>query len=370
MEFETAAIHIPRVRRDGAIAPPIHLSTTFEHGPANERINAHEYIRDGNPNVDDLQARLAHLEGAAGCVVFASGMAAGAAMLQTLPAGSRVLFHKDLYFDFASLARTLLPRWGLEIIREDLTDETVFNAAIEKRPSLVWFETPSNPRLNVIDIKRAALVAHSVGAKVLVDSTFAPPLIQKPLEHGADFVLHSLTKYMGGHSDIQGGSVSFFEDRGVGDELLYVRRVTGAALSPFNAWMISRGVQTLSCRLTRHCENAAAVARTLSAHPKVSRVRYPFLETDSGYNIATRQMTAGGGMVSFEAKGGRDAALSVASRVKLFVNATSLGGVESLIEHRASVEGPGTTTPDSLLRLSIGLESASDLIEDLRQALE
>ncbi len=370
MEFETAAIHVPHARSGGAIAAPIVLSTTFEHGPANERIHAHEYIRDGNPNVDQLEARLSHLEGAAGCVAFASGMSAGAALLQTLRPGSRILFHKDLYFDFASLAKALLPQWGLEVLTADFNDDAAFRNALEKRPSLVWFETPSNPCLEIIDIRKVAEAAHSVGARALVGSTFAPPLIQRPHDLGADFVLHSLTKYMGGHSDVQGGSISYAKGADIGSELLRVRRICGAVLSPFNAWLIGRGIQTLSCRLARHCENAAAIADALSRHPKVSRVRYPFLESDAGYEIAKRQMRAGGGMVSVEINGGRETAIAVASRVRLFVNATSLGGVESLIEHRASVEGPATSTPASLLRLSVGLEAVSDLLDDLLQALQ
>ncbi len=370
MKPETAAIHVANARRDGAIAPPIHLSTTFEHGPANERIHAHQYVREANPCVDDLEARLAHLEGAAGAVAFASGMAAATAMLQALPMGSRILFHKDIYFDVTSLVRSVLSERGLEFHFTDLADRSSMDDAMANRPSLVWFETPSNPKLDIIDIEAVVRAAHSNGAKVLVDSTFAPPLIQRPMDFGADIVLHSLTKYMGGHSDTQGGSVSIAHDEELRDKLLSLRRLTGAVLSPFNAWMVSRGVQTLPCRLARHCENASAVAHALLRHPKVARVRYPFLENSEGVGTAKRQMKAGGGMVSFDVKGGRDAALAVASRVKLFINATSLGGVESLIEHRASAEGPGTLCPDSLLRLSVGLEAASDLIDDLNQALQ
>lgn len=370
MEIETAAIHVPRSRRDGAIAPPINLSTTFEHGPANEALYAHEYIRDGNPNVDDLQTRLASMEHAAGCVAFASGMAAATALVQTLKPGSRILFHNNIYFDVIALAGRLMPNWGIEFERRDLTDPNSLAAGLEKKPALVWFETPSNPQLDIIDIKAATAAAHSVGAKVVVDSTFAPPVIQRPLDLGADFVLHSLTKYMGGHSDIQGGAIAFARDDGRFAELAHIRRITGGVLSPFNAWMVSRGVQTLACRVERHCANALAVARALASRPEIARVRYPFLESDPGFEIARRQMTAGGGMVSVEVKGGRTAALKVASKVRLFTNATSLGGVESLIEHRASVEGKATSTPDSLLRLSIGLEAPQDLIADLISALE
>ena len=370
MKIETRAIHVPKRRTDGAIAAPLQLSTTYEHGPANDALFPNAYIRDGNPNVNDLQGRLTSLEAAAGSVVFASGMAAGVAVLQTLKPGAHVLFHKNLYFDFMALANKLMPQWSVTFEQADFTDKQAFEKAMGKRPSLVWFETPSNPQLEVIDIQAVSDAAHAVGAKVLLDSTFAPPTIQQSIEHGVDFVLHSLTKFMGGHSDIQGGSISFARDEGLFDELAHIRRVTGGVLSPFNAWMVSRGLQTLACRMDRHCENALAVAQAMESHPKVSRVRYPFLENDPGYEIAQKQMTAGGGVVSIEIKGGREAALDVASKVKLFTNATSLGGVESLIEHRASVEGDATSTPEALLRLSIGLEAATDLIDDLSAALK
>jgi cystathionine gamma-synthase len=369
MDLATRAIHHPARRIDGAIVPPIQLSTTFEHGPANESLCDHEYIRDGNPNVDDLQTRLASIENAAGSVVFSSGMAAGVAVLQSLDPGSRILFHDGIYFDFADLAENKLSHWGLEVERVDFSDQEAFQTAIDRKPSLVWFESPTNPLLTVLDIEAISKAAHSVGAKVLVDSTFAPPAIQRPLDSGADFVLHSLTKYMGGHSDIQGGSISFAKQAECFESLVHIRRLTGGVLSPFNAWMVSRGIQTLDCRMERHCANAYAIASMLDTHPKIDRVRYPFLESDPGYGIAKKQMSAGGGMISVDVRGGRKAAIDVASKVKLFRNATSLGGVESLIEHRASVEGPDSQTPASLLRMSIGLESATDLIADLEQAL-
>ncbi len=370
MKIETAAIHIPNRRVSGSIAPPIQLSTTFEHGPANESLHDHGYIRDGNPNVDDLQTRLATLENATGCVAFASGMAAGVALLQTLEPGSRVVFHKDLYFDFIALARKLMPQWGLEFEQIDLNDMHALSQALEKRPALIWFETPSNPQLELIDMRIISDLAHNMGAKICIDSTFAPPVIRRPIDHGADYVLHSLTKYMGGHSDIQGGSLSFAKDEGILEDLLHIRRITGSVLSPFNAWMVSRGIQTLACRVDRHCDNALVVAQALHSHSEINRVYYPFLRSDPGFEIANRQMNAGGGVVSIEFRRGREAALTAASKVQLFANATSLGGVESLVEHRASVEGAATTTPDSLLRLSIGLEAAEDLIDDLISAIE
>ncbi len=366
---ETKAIHVPARRLHGSIAPPIELSTTFEHGPAGERLHGFEYIRDGNPNVGDLEARLAAIEGANGAVAFGSGMAAGTAVLSRLAPGSRVVFHKDLYFDFRRLAEKILPNWGLTCESVDLTDAGARSQVWEQRTDLVWFETPSNPSIDVLDIRAICEEARTHGAEVLVDGTFATPVVQRPLNLGATYVLHSMTKYMGGHSDVQGGCIAYKGDTSIGDELAEKRRLTGGVLSPFNAWLIARGLQTLYCRMDRHCANAQVIADALADLRGIERVRYPFLPGHPSYDIARRQMSCGGAMISIELEGGKAAAISAASRVKLFVNATSLGGVESLIEHRASVEGPESTSPPGLLRLSIGLENAEDLVEDLVSAI-
>lgn len=369
MRDETKAIHLGARRTDGSIAPAIQLSTTFEHGPAGEHLHGFEYIRDGNPNVDDLEARLAGLENADGAVAFGSGMSAGVAVLSRLKPGSRILFHKNLYFDVRALAQKILPNWGLQCVSVDLSDLAQRQRAYADGVDLVWFETPSNPLIDVLDIQMISDEARALGAAVLVDGTFATPVVQKPLAHGATYVLHSLTKYMGGHSDVQGGAIAFRGDADVKAGLVEARRLMGGVLSPFNAWLISRGLQTLYCRVEKHCANASIVAKALNQHEKVKRVRYPFLEGHPSFEIAKSQMSLGGGMLSFEVVGGRKAAIEVASRVKIFVNATSLGGVESLIEHRASVEGLNTTTPSSLLRLSVGLEHPDDLVSDLMDAL-
>ena len=353
----------------GSVAPPIQLSTTFEHGPAGERLHGYEYVREGNPNVDDLQSRLAAIDNADGAIAFGSGMAAAAAVLSRLAPGARVIFHKDLYFDIRKLSNRYLPNWGLRCDSVDLTDSQARKNALSDKADLVWFETPSNPQLDVINIEAVCQEAREIGADVLVDGTFATPALQKPLEHGASFVLHSLTKYIGGHSDVQGGAIAYRGDPAIAEGLAEARRLMGGVLSPFNAWLLSRGLQTLHCRMEKHCTNALAVAEALDSQEKVSRVRYPFLPSNPACNIARQQMSAGGGMISFEVVGGREAALQVASNVRLFVNATSLGGVESLIEHRASVEGLETASPSGLLRLSIGLENAQDLIDDLLAAL-
>lgn len=370
MKPETAAIHVPDRRYDGAVAPPIHLTTTFEHGAAaNELTHGYLYVRHGAPNISDLEARIAALEGGAACVAFASGMAAAAAVLGTLRPGERAVLHRDLYFDVKTLAREELPLKNIKVDFADLADPQTVADALSSPASLVWIETPTNPMLDIIDIAAVAKAALRAGAKLMVDTTFASPALQNPLALGADYVMHSATKYMGGHSDVQGGAIAV-RDANDAEALLRARKLSGAALSPFNAWLISRGLQTLHCRMEKHCANAAIVANFLENHEAVATVRYPFLESHPGAAIARRQMKAGGGMVSAIIKGGREGALGVARRLSLIVNATSLGGVESLVEHRASLEGPETTTPQGLLRFSIGIEHPDDLIADLRRALD
>lgn len=370
MKFSTRAIHVPGVHHEGAIAPPIHLSTTFEHGPANERVVDYEYVRSGNPNVNELETRLASLEGGVAALAFASGMAASNALMSSVPGGSEVLIHKDTYYDTRTIAREFMEPLGIRHRVIDLTDDEAVDAALTADTAMIWLETPSNPRLDVIDIAALAGRAHAAGAKLTVDGTFATPAVQRPLELGADYVMHSMTKFMGGHSDIMGGALVFRDDSELADLLGKRRTLSGAVLSPFNAWLIARGLQTLDCRLERHAANALLIANMLEAHPSVERTNYPFLESAPGYQIAKRQMRSGGGMLSFEMAGGREAALRVASRVRLFVNATSLGGVESLIEHRASIEGPDSASPDNLLRVSVGLEHPDDLLADLETALD
>lgn len=369
MHDETKAIHVPTRRLQGSIAPPIQLSTTFEHGPAGEHIHGFNYIRDDNPNVRDLETRLAAMEHADGAVAFGSGMGAGAALLSRLSPGARVLFHKDLYYAFRGLAEKMLPNWGLDCQSIDLSDASARSQALADGADLVWFETPSNPTIDVLDIEAICREARDHGAEVLVDGTFATPVVQRPLDLGANYVLHSLTKYMGGHSDVQGGAIAYKGDASIGKDLAEKRRLTGGVLSPFNAWLISRGLQTLYCRMQRHCANAQLVADAIVGLEEIQSVRYPFLPSHPCHDIARRQMASGGAMISIELAGGANAAIRVASNVKLFVNATSLGGVESLIEHRASVEGTGSTSPPGLLRLSIGLENPDDLIDDLRAAI-
>ncbi|MEO1241278.1 MAG: aminotransferase class I/II-fold pyridoxal phosphate-dependent enzyme [Pseudomonadota bacterium] len=369
MKPETLAIHEPALRRDGAVAPPIHMTTTFEHGALGTDLpHGFLYGRHGNPNVSDLETRLAALEGGGDAIAFTSGMGAASAMLTALKPGARAVFHHDLYFDVKTLARTELAKKNVAVEFVDMRDMTAVQNTLSKPAALVWFETPSNPQIDVIDIAAVAQAAHRAGAITAVDGTFATPALQRPLALGADVVMHSATKFMGGHSDVQGG-VLVTKNKGLADELRTIRKITGGILSPFSAWLIARGLQTLHCRMDRHCENAQRLAEFLEAHPAVEKVRYPGLKSNPGYEIAARQMSRPGGIVSVEIKGGQAGALAAASGLRIFVNATSLGGVESLVEHRASLEGPDTTTPESLLRLSVGLEHIDDLIADFKKAL-
>ncbi|MDQ1348136.1 MAG: cystathionine gamma-synthase [Acidobacteriota bacterium] len=375
MRFETLAVHAggEADRETGAVVPPIHLSTTFLHGPESEPLHGWLYQREGNPTQDRLEAALAAIEGGgpSSCALaFASGMAAAATLLQSLPAGARVLFHSDIYSGVRQLALDFLPRWGMEAVFANLADERAVGAALASGAALVWAETPTNPQLEILDLARLADAAHAAGAGLLVDGTFATPALQRPLALGADVVLHSTTKYLSGHSDVLGGALVFARADDLSATAERVRRRLGGTASPFNSWLVLRGLRSLSCRVERHSANALALATALSGHPALSHVLYPGLPTHPGHQVAARQMAAFGGMLALRVAGGRAAAVAVAARLGLFLNATSLGGPESLVEHRASSDGPGTTTPDDLLRLSIGLEHPDDLLADLLQALE
>lgn len=370
MRLETLAVHAGAEidSTTGALVPPLHLSTTFEHGPAAEAIHQFLYIREKNPTQSRLEAALRDLEGGAAALVFSSGMAAAAALLQTLAPGTHVVFSDDIYIDVRNLVRDFLPAWRIESMSAELRDVQALRNALRPNTKLVWIETPSNPLMKILDISAIADVAHQAGAQLVVDNTFASPILQRPLALGADVVLHSTTKYCGGHSDVQGGCL-VVKNRELLDKLFHVRDILGAVASPFNSWLILRGLRSLPCRMETHSANAAAVATALSASSHVEAVFYPGLPSHPGHDLARRQMKHFGGMLSFLVKGTRMDTVRVASRVKLFVNATSLGGVESLIEHRASSEGKASNAPENLLRLSIGLEHPDDLIEDLLQAL-
>lgn len=372
MKLETLAIHAGGEpdAATGAVAPPLHLATTFKHGPAGERIAGYEYIRDASPTQDRLEAALAAVEGGAGALTFASGMAAASALLQSLPVGGHVLIASDLYHGVRTLVKDFLTEQVIASTTVDMTDLAAVRAGLKPNTRCVWVETPSNPLLEVTDVAAlAAMLRAEHVAFLAVDSTFASPALMNPIALGADVVMHSTTKYLGGHSDAMGGALVFRERNALFEKVQHRRHVLGAVMAPFNAWLTLRGLRTLSCRIERHCRNARAVAEFLARQPAIKRVNYPGLASHPGHAIAAAQMRDFGGMLSIHMKGGRNAALALAGRLKLFTNATSLGGVESLIEHRASVEGPMPVSPPNLLRLSIGLEHHEDLIADLEQAL-
>ena len=354
----------------GAVTAPVHLSTTFERAPDGDYPRGYVYARSGNPNRALLEERMAALEGGAGAACFASGMAAAGAVFHTLAAGDHVIAPADCYHGTAALLRDVFARWGLQASFVDMADETQLTDALRPNTRLVWVETPSNPLLKITDLERAAAIAHEAGALCVCDNTWATPMLQRPLEAGADAVTHSTTKYVGGHGDLTGGAVVCRED---GELLAGVRQAQatyGAVPSAFDCWLALRGMRTLHLRMRAHCDNAARVAEFLDAHPRVDAVYYPGLAGHPGHDVAARQMDGFGGMVSFQVAGGREDAMRVAANARLFTRATSLGGTESLIEHRASIEGPRSRTPQNLLRASIGLEHPDDLIEDLAQALK
>jgi cystathionine gamma-synthase len=371
MKFETLVVHSAHATdpETGSVAPPIHLSTTFTRDPEGTPFGEHTYIRESNPTQAQLESALAPLEKGEAALVFASGMAAGITLLQTLPPGSHVLFPDDAYYGFRVAAEEMMPGWGIRSDFVAMDDLGALAAAIRPETRVVWLESPSNPLLKVVDLAGAAALAREAGALTVVDNTFATPVLQRPLELGVDVVLHSTTKYFGGHSDVQGGALAFARRDDLYEKVLHYRHVLGPVGSPFNSWLVLRGLRTLACRVAAQSAAALAVARALEAFPTVAAVHYPGLESHPGHEIAKRQMSAFGAMLSFRAAGGREAALRAVGKVRLFTRATSLGGVESLIEHRASSEGPTSRTPQDLVRLSIGLEHPDDLIEDLAQAL-
>jgi cystathionine gamma-synthase len=372
MHFETLAVHAGQHvdPATGAVTPPIHLSTTFERDPDGSFPRGHIYARDTNPNRSQLEECLTLLEGGAACAAFASGSAATTALFQSLRPGQHVIAAHDPYYGTVRLLREIYEPWGLTHTFVNLSDVGALRNALQRETALVWVETPSNPLLGITDIRAVADIAHAAGARVAVDNTWCSPVLQRPLELGADFVMHSTTKYLGGHSDLTGGAVIVREQDEFFERIRLFQQQGGAIPSPFDCWLLMRGIRTLPHRLRAHCDNAMAVAQFLAGHAAVQTVHYPGLPNDPGHAVAAKQMARFGGMLSFEVKGARAEALRVTGGVKLFTRATSLGGPESLIEHRASVEGVHTRAPESLLRVSVGLEHPDDLIEDLRGALE
>ncbi|MGA9343031.1 MAG: aminotransferase class I/II-fold pyridoxal phosphate-dependent enzyme [Rhodanobacteraceae bacterium] len=372
MKFDTLTVHAGAAvdAETGALVAPLHLSTTFEHEPDGSARQGFTYQRGDNPTQCRLEHALAALDSGDAAVFCASGMAAGTALLQAIPAGSHVLLQDDIYHGYRTLARDYFERWRLRVSSVDMTDLDAVRTAIDPRTRLVWAESPSNPLLKVIDIAGLATLARDHEARLVIDSTFATPALQQPLTLGADIVLHSATKYMGGHSDVMGGALVFAENGEFAAACRLVRSTIGLNASPFAAWMVLRGLRSLAVRIDKHCANARVVAEFLAGHSQVESTHYPGLASHPQHALARRQMRDFGGMLSFRVLGGRDAALAVAGRLRLFTNATSLGGCESLVEHRASVEGAHPVSPSNLLRLSVGIEDPADLIDDLAHALD
>lgn len=375
MRFETLAIHADHEAdaATGAVTAPLHLSTTFERGADGSYPHGYIYSRTENPTREAFERVVAALETgdeqSGQAAAFASGSAATAAVFQSLQPGDHVLAPSDVYHGTAKLLRTIFAPWGLAVDFVDMSDLATVEAALRPTTRLLWVETPSNPLLKISDIQSICGLAHAVGAMVVCDNTWATPIGQRPFDLGADLIVHSTTKYLGGHSDTLGGAVVA---RAGDEQFARIRQIqgsVGAVLSPFDCWLTMRGVRTLAYRMRGHTDHALAVARFLAEHPAVEVTHYPGLPSHPGHAVAAHQMALFGGMLSVQIRGGAERAMAVAARVKVFTRATSLGGVESLIEHRASIEGPTSLTPQNLLRLSIGLEHPDDLLEDLDQAL-
>jgi len=371
MNLETLAVHAGHAPdpATGAVTPPIQLSTTYERAPDGSLPHGYIYSRYANPNRDALERCLAALEGGTAAAAFSSGQAATMTVFQALEPGAHVVVTEDAYFGTIKLLRDLFEGRGLTLSLVDARDPAAVAAAIREETKLVWLETPSNPLLAITDLRVVAAIARKRGVRVAVDNTWATPVLQRPLELGCDLVMHSTTKYLGGHSDTLGGAVVGREDDELFSRIRAIQSLGGAVPSPFESWLVLRGIRSLPYRVRGHCAHARAVAEFLARHPAVETVHYPGLSSHAGHAVAASQMSDFGGMLSVQVRGGASDALRVAARVELCTRATSLGGPESLIEHRYSVEGAGSRAPENLLRLSVGLEHPDDIIADLKHAL-
>ncbi|MGX2994956.1 cystathionine gamma-synthase [Streptomyces sp. JNUCC 64] len=374
--FETVAIHAGNTADPltGAVVPPIHQVSTFKQDGVGGLRGGYEYSRSANPTRTALEENLAALEGGTRGLAFASGLAAEDCLLRTLLVpGDHVVIPDDAYGGTFRLFAKVAARWGVEFSVANTSDPEAVRAALTDRTRAIWVETPSNPLLGISDIPALAQLARDAGTRLVVDNTFATPYLQQPLGLGADVVVHSLTKYMGGHSDVVGGAL-VTGDAALAEELAYHQNAMGAVAGPFDSWLVLRGIKTLPVRMDRHSENAARVVDALTRHPRVTKVLYPGLPEHPGHEVAAKQMRRFGGMVSFQVAGGEEAAVAVCDRARLFTLGESLGGVESLIEHpgrmtHASAAGSELEVPADLVRLSVGIENADDLVADLQQAL-
>ena len=376
--FDTLAIHAGQDPDPltGAVIPPIYQTSTFKQDGVGGLRGGFEYSRTANPTRTALEECLAALEAGTHALAFASGMAAEDCLIRTLCSpGDQVIIPDDAYGGTYRLFAAVLARWGLRYVPVSLHDLAEVRRALDEHPArLVWAETPTNPLLGIADIAALAEATHDAGARLVVDNTFASPRLQRPLPLGADVVVHSTTKYLGGHSDVVGGAL-VTADPGIAEQAAYLRNATGAVPGPFDSWLTLRGVRTLGVRMDRHCASAARVAEMLRAHPAVAEVLYPGLPSHPGHAVAAKQMSAFGGMVSFRLRAGEEAAVAVCGSTRLFTLGESLGGVESLIEHpgrmtHASAAGSPLEVPPDLVRLSVGLEDCDDLLDDLREALQ
>lgn len=372
MDLATRLIHESNVKHEsGAVTPPLVLSTTFERGEDELSFpQGYIYSRYDNPNRHSLEEKLTLMENGAACVSFSSGLAAATAVFQSLKTGDHIIMPDDAYFSMYNIISHLFANFGITFTKVDLTDLKQLQSAIQLNTKLIWMETPSNPSLKVTDIAAVVGVAKQHNCFTLADNTWATPYYTQPLELGVDIVLHSTTKYLGGHSDLLGGALIF---KTMDERYEFIRNVQkygGAVPSPHDCWLLCRSLATFTARMDVHAANAMQLAQYLETHSKIEQVLYPGLPSHPQYAVAAKQMKNGySGMLSILVKGGRAEALQLAHHLKLFTHATSLGGVESLVEHRKSVEGDASLTPDNLLRVSVGIESVKDLIADFEQAL-
>lgn len=374
--FETRAIHVGQQpdKASGAVVPPISISTTFAQPEVGTFVAGYDYSRAGNPTRTSFEQALASLENAGHGAAFASGLAAADAALRTLRPGDHLVIPHDAYGGTFRLINTIHVNAGIEWSAADIGDAESLAAAWRPNTKMLWVETPTNPALSIVDIAAAAGFAHERNALLVVDNTFATPYLQLPLDLGADVVLHSTTKYIGGHSDVIGGFLATNNSE-LAENFAFQQKASGAVPSPFDCYLALRGLKTLAVRMERHCDNAEAVIELLDSHPAVSKVLYPTHDAHPRSDVARKQMSRGGGMVSFLAAGGLESALEIVKHTELFTLAESLGGVESLIEHpgqmtHASVAGSQLEVDDSLVRISVGIETDEDLVADLRQALD
>lgn len=374
--FETRAIHAGQEPdpQTGAVVPPVYQVSTYAQDGVGGLRQGYEYSRSGNPTRHALEECLASLEGGRRGLAFASGLAAEDTLLRTIGApGDHAIIGNDAYGGTYRLFARVAEPWGLTHTPVDLTDLDAVRAALRPTTRVIWAETPTNPLLTVVDIAGLADVAHDAGALLVIDNTFASPYLQQPLALGADVVVHSTTKYLGGHSDVIGGGL-VVADADLGERLAYFQNAMGSVPGPWDSWLVLRGIKTLGVRMDRHCSNARAIVELLLSHPAVTQVYYPGIDGHRGHDVAARQMRDFGGMVSFRVAGGERAAVDLCGRTRVFTLGESLGGVESLIEHpgrmtHASAAGSALEVPADLVRLSVGIESVDDLVADLKQAL-